>query len=365
MLTVAGYCDKTNAMNPFWSNFVNDLDPYTPGEQPQDPSYIKLNTNESPYPPSPAVATAIEAFDNDSLRLYPDPQSSDLVAALAKYHKLSEAEVFVGNGSDEVLAHAFQAFFKQDDPILFPDISYSFYPVYCALFQIEYQRPALDETFCINVRDYATTNGGIIISNPNAPTGIALELNAIRELLADNPESPVVIDEAYVDFGATSAVALIPEFPNLLVVQTFSKSRSLAGLRLGFALGQESMIEALQRVKNSFNSYPIDRLTAAIGQAALADEDYFQDCRQRIIASRERLNDELRKLEFEVFPSRSNFVLVRHPQAAAEHLYQELKAAGILLRYFKAPRIDNCLRITIGTDDDCDALITTLKTLLG
>lgn len=352
-------------MNPFWSKFVNDLEPYTPGEQPQDQAYIKLNTNENPYPPSTAVEQVIKEFDHDRLRRYPDPQSHDLVAALAQYHSLSESQVFVGNGSDEVLAHAFQAFFRQNDPILFPDISYSFYPVYCALYQIEYQCPELDDDFCINVRDYAISNGGIIIPNPNAPTGIALELNALRELLADNPESAVIIDEAYVDFGTASAMTLIEEFPNLLVVQTFSKSRSLAGLRLGYALGQEAMIEALQRVKNSFNSYPIDSLTSAIGQAALADEEYFQECRQRVIESRERLSEDLSELGFDVFPSRSNFIFLRHPQAAAENLYRELKTAGILVRYFNAKRIDNCLRITIGTDDDCAALIAAFKKILS
>jgi histidinol-phosphate aminotransferase len=286
-----------------------------------------------------------------------------LLAALAAYQGLEASQVFVGNGSDEVLAHAFQAFFRQDYPILFPDISYSFYPVYCKLYQIEYQQPDLDPQFCINIQDYASANGGIIIPNPNAPTGIALEKGALRELLADNPESVVIIDEAYVDFGAESACPLIAEFPNLLVVQTFSKSRSLAGLRLGLALGQENLIEALQRVKNSFNSYPVDSLTSACALAALADEDYFQQCRKQVIASRERLSAELQQLGFEVFPSSSNFVFVRH--AAAATLYHDLKSAGILVRYFKTARIDNCLRISIGTDTECDALIGALQDILS
>ena len=352
-------------MNRYWSKQIEGLDPYTPGEQPQDQQYIKLNTNESPYPPSPMVAEALKTFPCESLRRYPDPESGQLVTALAEYHNVDPLQVFVGNGSDEVLAHAFQAFFRQDYPILFPDISYSFYPVYCKLYQIEYQQPVLDPQFCINIQDYASANGGIIIPNPNAPTGIALETGALRELLADNPESVVIIDEAYVDFGAESACPLIAEFPNLLVVQTFSKSRSLAGLRLGLALGQENLIEALQRVKNSFNSYPIDSLASACALAALADEDYFQLCRQRVIASRERLSTELEQLGFEVFPSSSNFVFVRHASAAAATLYHDLKSAGILVRYFNKARIDNCLRISIGSDPECDALVSALHKILA
>jgi histidinol-phosphate aminotransferase len=352
-------------MNRYWSKQIETLDPYTPGEQPQDQQYIKLNTNENPYPPSPTIADVLQNFEQDKLRRYPDPESVDLIKSLAAYQGVESSRIFVGNGSDEVLAHAFQAFFRQDDPILFPDISYSFYPVYCKLFQIDYRQPALDQEFCIDIQDYASTNGGIIIPNPNAPTGIALANGAIRELLADNPESVVVIDEAYVDYGAESAIQLIPEFPNLLVVQTFSKSRGLAGLRLGYALGQENLIEALQRVKNSFNSYPINSLTSAVALASIADEDYFQQCRSRVITSRERLSADLQRLGFEVFPSSSNFVFVRHTGSAAKTIYQELKSAGILVRYFKSTRIDNYLRITIGTDPECDALVSALKTILN
>ena len=351
-------------MSRYWSKQIADLEPYVPGEQPREQSFVKLNTNESPYPPSPQVAAAIADFDSDQLRLYPDPQSTRLVAALAGHYQLQPEQVFVGNGSDEVLAFAFQAFFRQDQPLLFPDISYSFYPVYCKLFDIDYLQPALDENYEVRVRDYARENGGIIIPNPNAPTGIALALPAIRELLADNPESAVIIDEAYVDFGTPSAAALIDEFPNLLVVQTFSKSRNLAGQRLGFALGHADLIEGLQRVKNSFNSYPIDSLTSAIGVAALADNDYFEDCCRRVIDNRERLGESLQALDFEVFPSRSNFLFVRHRQVDAEKIYRDLKAAGILVRYFKQPRIDNCLRISIGSDADCDALVDALTRLL-
>jgi histidinol-phosphate aminotransferase len=352
-------------MTKYWSKLVESLEPYIPGEQPQDQQYIKLNTNESPYPPAPAVAQAIKTFAADGLRRYPDPQSGDLVTALAIYHGLKPQQVFVGNGSDEVLAHAFQAFFKQEDKILFPDICYSFYPVYCALYEIEFERIALDAEFRIDFDGFRRANGGIIITNPNAPTGIALKIAEIREMLADNPESVVIIDEAYVDFGTESACQLIPEFENLLVVQTYSKSRNLAGLRLGFALGNENLIEALQRVKNSFNSYPVDSLTSVIGLAALGDEDYFQDCSRRVVASRERLAADLAELGFEVFPSSANFVFVRHPHSKAEFLYLELKAAGILVRYFKTARIDDCLRITVGTEIECDALIDALNKILN
>ena len=351
-------------MTRYWSKLVDDLDPYVPGEQPQDQQYIKLNTNESPYPPSPAVERVIRDYPVDRLRRYPDPQSGSLVKALADYHELAPDQVFVGNGSDEVRAHAVQAFFKQDEPILFPDISYSFYPVYCRLYQIDFHQVALDESFRIDFDGFRRANGGIIIPNPNAPTGIAITLAEIRALLADNPESVVVIDQAYVDFGAESAAPLIAEFDNLLVVQTFSKSRSLAGLRLGYALGQAQLIEGLQRVKNSFNSYPVDSLSDAIGLAALEDESYFQQCNRRVVDSRERLVPALAALGFEVFPSSANFVFVRHPDAAARSLYLELKSAGILVRYFETARIDNCLRISIGTDAECDALIAGLKSIL-
>ena len=352
-------------MNRYWSKQIENLDPYIPGEQPRDQQYIKLNTNENPYPPSASVTHLLQNFDVAQLRKYPDPESTDLISALAGYQGLNTSQVFVGNGSDEVLAHAFQAFFRQDYPILFPDISYSFYPVYCKLYQIEYRQPALDSQFRVNIQDYASANGGIIIPNPNAPTGIALQTGALRELLADNPESVVIIDEAYVDFGAESACPLITEFPNLLVVQTFSKSRSLAGLRLGLAFGQENLIEALQRVKNSFNSYPVNSLTSACALAALADDDYFKQCCQRVIASRERLSAELGQLGFEVFPSSSNFIFVRHTRAAAATLCRDLKSAGILVRYFEKARIENCLRISIGSDRECDALVSALRKILN
>ena len=352
-------------MNKFWSEIVGQLEPYVPGEQPQDQQYIKLNTNESPYPPSPSVAEALAAFDCESLRRYPDPESSRLVSALAEYHGLSSNQVFVGNGSDEVLAHAFQALLQKPQAILFPDISYSFYPVYCNLYRIAFETVALDPHFGIDINDYQAGNGGIVIPNPNAPTGIALELDAIRRLLQRNHESVVIIDEAYVDFGTQSALSLIADHDNLLVVQTFSKSRSLAGLRLGAAFGHPALIEALQRVKNSFNSYPIDALASVVAIASLADDTYFQQCRQQIIASRQRLGAELANLGFEVFPSSSNFVFLRHANRSAESIYLDLKQAGILVRYFNKPRIDNCLRITIGSDAECDSLLAALKNILS
>lgn len=351
-------------MSRYWSDRVAGLEPYVPGEQPQDQNTIKLNTNESPYPPSPAVADLLRNFSADDLRRYPDPESRALVAALAGYHGVSGDQIFVGNGSDEVLAHAFLALLQKPAPIRFPDISYSFYPVYCALYGIDYDTVALDAGLQVDVDAYRDPCGGVVLPNPNAPTGIAVGLDALRRLLAAQHEVAVIIDEAYVDFGAESALGLIAEFDNLLIVRTFSKSRSLAGLRLGYALGSAPLIEALQRVKNSFNSYPVDRIACAAGVAALGDEAYFQTCRERIIASRERLAAELARLGFEVCPSTANFLLVRHPRERAAALYRALRDAGILVRHFDQPRIDDYLRISIGSDADCDALIATLEKIL-
>ena len=351
-------------MNPYWSDTVRRLDPYIPGEQPQDQQYIKLNTNESPYPPSPAVAQVIQHYDTDSLRRYPDPESNDLRRVLASYHGLSMDQVFIGNGSDEVLAHAFQAFFKQSKPLLFPDISYSFYPVYCALYDIDFVKVALDGDLTINIDHYSRASGGIILPNPNAPTGIAMPLDRIRALL-DKTDAVVLIDEAYVDFGTDSADALINEYDNLLVVQTFSKSRSLAGLRLGYALGHSELIEALNRVKNSFNSYPIDQIASAAAIASVQDQRYFEDCSRRVIENRDRLSKDLELLGFHIYPSSSNFVFVEHRSRAASELYTELKQAGILVRYFNAARIDNCLRISIGSEQECQALVEALKAILA
>ncbi len=350
-------------MSKYWTDLVHQLDPYVPGEQPQDQQFIKLNTNENPYPPSPEVAKVIQTYAYDSLRLYPDPESYDLRQSLATHHNIDIEQIFVGNGSDEVLAHSFQAFFKHHNPVLFPDISYSFYPVYCALYQIDYEKVALDDTFCVNQTDYQAPNGGIIIPNPNAPTGIAMSLDSIRELLNQN-DSVVIIDEAYVDFGADSAIELITNYPNLLVIRTFSKSRSLAGLRLGYALGQTALIDGLNRVKNSFNSYPIGGLDSAIAIASLDDEKYFQQCKERIIDTRTWLKNELLGLGFEVLPSSSNFLFACHSSHPASELYIELKKIGILVRHFKSARIDKFLRISIGTDDECAKLVDALKSAL-
>ena len=352
-------------MSKFWSKLARELVPYVPGEQPRVPGLIKLNTNENPYPPSPNVFDAINNFDKQKLRLYPDPNSDKLKSLLAEYHSVEKAQVFVGNGSDEVLALAFMAFFKQAKPILFPDISYSFYPVYCSLFEIDFRLQALNETFEISLNDYSNDNGGIIFPNPNAPTGQLVELEKLRALLQRNTESVVIVDEAYIDFGGESAITIVNEFPNLLVVQTFSKSRSLAGSRVGFAVGNAELIEGLERVKNSFNSYPLDMLAVAGAMAALEDKAYFENTRQKIITSREWLNAELQKLGFEVIPSAANFVFTRHPEHDAVELFAGLRERRILVRYFSKERIDQYLRITIGTQEEVEALVVALKELLA
>jgi histidinol-phosphate aminotransferase len=351
-------------MSKYWSELVAGLEPYVPGEQPQDQQYIKLNTNENPCPPSPAVARCLAEFDAAELRRYPDPESRELVSALAAYHGVGTERIFVGNGSDEVLAHAFQALLQHGRPLLMPDISYSFYPVYCALYRIEFERIPLNDDFSVDVGGYRTDNGGIVLANPNAPTGIALGLKEIRQLLADNPESVVIVDEAYVDFGGESALPLVAEFENLLVVRTFSKSRSLAGLRLGYAVGHETLVEGLQRIKNSFNSYPIDRLASRVAMASIGDEAFFQEGIRQIVSNRQHLASRLGDLGFDVYPSCANFVFVRPPGGDAESIYRALKQKGILVRYFDKPRIDDCLRISIGSEAECNALIEAFEKIL-
>ncbi|WP_178862944.1 histidinol-phosphate transaminase [Thiomicrorhabdus cannonii] len=337
-------------MSQFWSPIVHKLTPYVPGEQPKVSNLVKLNTNENPYGPSPKVLAAIAAANNDSLKLYPDPNAEALKQAIANYHALDANQVFVGNGSDEVLAHAFQALLKHDAPLLFPDISYSFYPVYCGLYEIDYRQIPLNDAFEIDVNDYKQTCGGIIFPNPNAPTGRVLPLAAVEKLLQMHPHAVVVVDEAYIDFGGESAAKLINQYANLLVVQTLSKSRSLAGIRVGFALGQAHLIEALERVKNSFNSYPLDRLAIPAAIAAFEDEVYFQQTCGKIIATRENLVSHLTSLGFEVLPSAANFIFARHPEHDAAQLAQALRENAIIVRHFKLPRIDQFLRITIGND---------------
>lgn len=352
-------------MSKYWSDFVAGLDPYVPGEQPKVAGLIKLNTNESPYPPSPRVHKAITAAAIDQLRLYPDPNSQALKEAIAHFNGISAEQVFVGNGSDEVLAHVFMALFKHSAPLLYPDISYSFYPVYANLYGIQTVTPALTADYEINFADYHQANGGIIFPNPNAPTSIAKPLAEIEALLQANTESVVVVDEAYIDFGGVSAVSLIDRFENLLVVQTVSKSRSLAGSRVGFAMGHPVLIDALNRVKNSFNSYPIDRLAELATVAAFEDVDYFNECRDRIIRTRNWTTEQLQGLDFDVLPSCANFVFAKPNSMSAKSLFGALRDRKILVRYFDKPRLNEFLRISIGTDAEMQALIEAIIEVKG
>jgi histidinol-phosphate aminotransferase len=352
-------------MSEFWSDIVHRLTPYVPGEQPKLDNLVKLNTNENPYGPSPKVIEALKLEAADTLRLYPDPNSDALKAAIAEVHHLNANQVFVGNGSDEVLAHTFQSLLKHDKPLLFPDITYSFYPVYCGLYGIEYKTIPLADDFSINIDDYDQANGGIIFPNPNAPTGIPLTLVEIEKLLKKNTQSVVVIDEAYVDFGTESAVNLINRYPNLLVTHTLSKARSLAGLRVGYALGSPDLIEALMRVKDSFNSYPIDRFASAGAIAAMQDAAYFEQTCNKVIETRESLVSELTNLGFDVLPSGANFIFAKHKIKDGADLTGKLREKSIIVRHFKAPsRIADYLRITIGTDAQSKILISTLKSVL-
>ena len=351
-------------MSRFWSDVVKGLTPYVPGEQPKLANLVKLNTNENPYGPSPRALQAIRDATGESLKLYPDPNAELLKLAIGKYHGVDACNVFVGNGSDEVLAHVFLGLLKHARPILFPDISYSFYPVYCGLYQVAFETIPLAEDFSIRVGDYARPNGGIIFPNPNAPTGCLLPLADIEQLLQSSPDSVVVIDEAYVDFGGETAIPLIARHPNLLVVQTLSKARSLAGLRVGFAAGHVDLIEALERVKNSFNSYPLDRLAIAGAVAAYEDHEHFEKTRQAVIASREKLVADLKALGFEVLPSKANFLFARHPRHDGQELALALRQRGIIVRHFRLPRIEQFLRITVGTDAQCAALVGALREII-
>jgi histidinol-phosphate aminotransferase len=350
-------------MPRFWSDEVRRLTPYVPGEQPREDELVKLNTNENPYAPSPRALAVLAGDVGPSLRLYPDPDSAALKDAIARASGLARANVFVGNGSDEVLALCFLAFFTRAG-VRFPDVSYSFYPVYSRLFDIETRRIPLTGDFRIDLTDYRSGPGDIIFPNPNAPTGIALDRREIEQLLRDEPDRLVVVDEAYVDFGAETAAALVPRCDNVLVVQTLSKSHSLAGLRVGYALGQPDLVTGLDRVKNSFNSYPIDRLAEQVAVAALEDDAYFRSCRDRVVATRARTTTRLEALGFEVLPSSANFVFAHHPDRPARQLFEQLRERGILVRYFDQPRIDGHLRITIGTDEQMEALLAALSELL-
>lgn len=358
-------------MSQFWSPLVHSLTPYVPGEQPKLANLIKLNTNENPYPPSPHAVAAMQAemgADGNTLRLYPDPNADRLKESVARHFAdfgIGTRNIFAGNGSDEVLAHAFMALLKHDKPLLLPDITYSFYPVYCELYGIDSIAIPLGEQFEIRVDDYARDNGGIILANPNAPTGQLLSLAEIERLVAAHPQSVVVIDEAYIDFGGETAIALVTRYPNLLVIRTLSKSHSLAGLRVGYAVGHTDLIEALDRVKNSFNSYPLDRLAIVGAAAAIDDKEHLEKTRQAVMASRATLVAGLEQLGFAVLPSAANFIFARHPQHDAAKLAAQLRERQIIVRHFKQPRINQHLRISIGTDQECAALVDALRTILS
>lgn len=344
-----------------WEDNIRKVIPYTPGEQPDEPDMIKLNTNENPYPPSPRVADCLKEMNMDDMRLYPDPTAGELVHAIAQRYGLKDKQVFVGVGSDDVLAMAFMTFFNSEKPILFPDITYSFYDVWAELLRIPYERPALDEEFRIAKEDYYRENGGIIFPNPNAPTGVDMPLNEIEDILQHNQDVIVIVDEAYVDFGADSALPLIEKYENLLVVQTFSKSRSMAGMRIGYAMGNPVLIKYLNDVKYSFNSYTMNRPSIALGVESVKDEAYFQETLGKIISTREWTKEQLRELGFIFQESKANFIFASHRDVPAAELFQALREAHIYVRYFNKARIDNHLRITIGTQQEMETLVSFLR----
>ena len=347
-----------------WEKNVRKVIPYTPGEQPNQPDMIKLNTNENPYPPAPGVEKALKGMDTDTMRLYPDPTAGELVHAIAENYGLKDEQVFVGVGSDDVLAMSFLTFFNSEKPVLFPDITYSFYDVWADLFRIPYERPALDENFHIKKEDYFRENGGIVFPNPNAPTGVEMPLADVEDIIRHNPDVIVIVDEAYVDFGGESALPLIEKYDNLLVVQTFSKSRSMAGMRIGFACGNEKLIKFLNDVKYSFNSYTMDRTALAAGVAAVEDKAYFEETCNKIIETREWTKKELKALGFSFQDSKSNFIFATHETCPAANLFEALREQHIYVRYFPKDRIDNFLRITIGTKEEMQKFIDFLKDYL-
>ena len=344
-----------------WEDNVRKVVPYVAGEQPKSQDVIKLNTNENPYPPAPGVASVIQGFDHDILRKYPDPDVSALVGALAGHHGLDREQVFVGVGSDDVLSMAFLTFFNSDKPVLFPDITYSFYDVWADLYRIPYKDQPLDENFCIRKEDYFKENGGIIIANPNAPTGVASERSVYEEILRKNPDSVVIIDEAYVDFGGESCVPLIEKYENLLVVQTFSKSRSMAGMRIGYAMGSKKLIKYLNDVKFSFNSYTMDAIAIAAGVASVEDEAYFAETTAKVVATRERTKKELARLGFTFPDSKTNFVFAAHKTVPAQEIFDALRENMMYVRHWNKPRISNYMRISIGTDEEMDKVLAFLE----
>ncbi len=348
-----------------WEEYVRKVVPYVPGEQPKRKDIIKLNTNENPYPPAPGVKRAYEAFELGQLRKYPDPSAEKLVGAIADFYGLKKEQVFVGVGSDDVLAMIFMTFFNSKVPVLFPDITYSFYDVWADMLRIPYEVQPLDENFKIRKEDYRKENGGIIFPNPNAPTGVLMPLSEVEDIIAHNQESIVVVDEAYIDFGGESALPLIEKYENLLVVQTFSKSRSMAGIRIGYAMGCEKLIRYINDVKYSFNSYTMNQLTIELGAAAIADRAYFENTTKKVVETRERTKKALRELGFVFEDSQSNFIFARHEHVPAEEIFEALKKEGIYVRHFTAERIHDYLRISIGTDEEMDALLSFLRTYLN
>ena len=348
-----------------WEEYVRKVEPYVPGEQPKVSGIIKLNTNENPYPPTPMVRESLNKTEVDSFRLYPDPCVTDLVKAIADNYKVGEDQVFVGVGSDDVLGMCFMTFFNSDKPILFPEISYSFYSVWADMLRIPYKKLELDENFNIIADSFNVENGGIVFPNPNAPTSIAMDISEVEKIIAANPDSIVIVDEAYVDFGAVSALPLIEKYDNLIVVQTFSKSRSMAGMRIGYAISNPKIIKMLNDVKFSYNSYTMNRTAINYGVASIKDKDYFNDCVSRIIASRERSKEELKKLGFTFPDSKANFIFASHRSMKAAEIFDRLKEEKIYVRYFNQPKIDNYLRITIGTDEEMDRLFEALKRILN
>jgi histidinol-phosphate aminotransferase len=351
-------------MNQLWQDKIRKVIPYVPGDQPKVTNLIKLNTNENPYPPSPKVLEALRNFDVEKLRLYPELEPTGFLEALSDYYGIRKEQIFIGNGSDEVLALAFLTYFNSEQPLLFPNITYSFYPVYAELYDIKYKRIPLDENFEINPGDYKVPNGGIIFANPNAPTSIGAPLATVEDIIQANQDVVVIIDEAYVDFGGESAVELINKYDNVLVIQTFSKSRALAGLRMGLALGSKELIQHLENVKNSFNSYPIDSIAKVLAEAAIKDVDYFKEITEKVIKTREFVISELRGMGFVLPDSKANFVFVSHPEISAKALYEFLKEHNIFVRYFSSPLIDNHLRITIGTDEEMNILLKHIRLFL-
>lgn len=348
-----------------WKENLRKIEPYVPGEQSKDKDIVKINANENPYPPSPKAVEVLKNFDTNNLRFYPNANSTKLKEALAKYYGVGVENVFVGNGSDDVLAVAFQSFFNSDKPIVYPDLTYSFYPVWCSLFGIEYKTYAVGDDFRINAEDYKEKNGGVIIPNPNAPTSLGEGTDFVKKILDYNQDSVVIIDEAYVDFGGVSSVPLVKKYENLLVTGTFSKSRSLAGLRIGFAIGSKTLIDVMEAVKNSYNSYTVDSISIEVGSASIEDDKYFKSTCQKVIKTRQRVTDELKKLGFDVLDSQTNFIFATHDKYSMKEMFEYLKTQKVFIRYFSLPRIENYVRITIGTDDEMDIFLQKAKEFLA